>query len=61
MWDDGARYGSKPGICDIYIHAPIETAGLLPVEAERLRNDVFEMMQDRFKNYNKKDFKEKLQ
>ena len=61
MWDDGARYGSKPGICDIYIHAPIETAGLLPVEAERLRNDVFEMMQDRFKNYNKKDFEEKLQ
>jgi 1-acyl-sn-glycerol-3-phosphate acyltransferase len=57
MWDDGARYGSKPGICDIYIHAPIETAGMLPADAERLRNEVYEMMQERLDNSNGKPLK----
>lgn len=51
MWDDGARYGTKPGICDIYIHAPIETMGMLPADAESLRDEVFNMMQERFNNY----------
>jgi 1-acyl-sn-glycerol-3-phosphate acyltransferase len=51
MWDDGAKYGSKPGICDIYIHAPIETTGMLPADAESLRDEVFNMMQERFNNY----------
>lgn len=50
MWDDGAKYGSKPGICDIYIHAPIETTGLLQKDAERLRNDVYNLMKDRLGN-----------
>jgi 1-acyl-sn-glycerol-3-phosphate acyltransferase len=53
MWDDGARYGSKPGICDIYIHAPVETAGMLPSDAENLKNHVFDMMQERLSNYRK--------
>ncbi|MGB4399313.1 MAG: lysophospholipid acyltransferase family protein [Daejeonella sp.] len=47
MWDDGAKYGSKPGICDIYIHAPIETSGLLQTDAESLRNEVYELMKER--------------
>ncbi len=51
MWDDGARYGTKPGICDIYIHAPIETRGMLPADAEVLRDEVFDMMEKRFNNY----------
>ncbi len=51
MWDDGAKYGSKPGICDIYIHAPIETTGMLPADAEGLRDKVFNMMQERFNSY----------
>src|SRR6476660_9612434 len=51
MWDDGARYGSKPGICDIYIHAPIVTTGMLPADAENLRDEVFNMMEARFNNY----------
>ena len=50
MWDDGAKYGSKPGICDIYIHAPIETVGLLPADSERLRDEVYQMMQERLNN-----------
>lgn len=54
MWDDGARYGSKPGICDIYIHAPIDTSGMLPSDAENLRDEVFNMMQERFNKYQKR-------
>jgi len=51
MWDDGAKYGSKPGICDIYIHAPIDTSGMLNSDAENLRDTVFKIMQDRYNNY----------
>jgi len=51
MWDDGAKYGSKPGICDIYIHAPIDTSGMLHSDAENLRDTVFKIMQDRYSNY----------
>ncbi len=51
MWDDGRRYGSKPGICDIYIHAPIETKGMLPSDSESLRDGVFNMMQERLNSY----------
>lgn len=52
MWDDGARYGSKPGICDIYIHAPIETAGMLSSDGESLRDRVFAIMQERLNSCN---------
>ncbi|WP_411274649.1 lysophospholipid acyltransferase family protein [Daejeonella sp.] len=51
MWDDGVRYGSKPGICDIYVHAPIKTEDLLPSDSEYLRDKVYEMIQERFENH----------
>ncbi|WP_430996812.1 lysophospholipid acyltransferase family protein, partial [Klebsiella pneumoniae] len=28
MWDDGSKYGTRPGICDICIHSPVLTEGL---------------------------------
>ncbi|MFC4210524.1 lysophospholipid acyltransferase family protein [Pedobacter lithocola] len=43
-WDDGAKYGSKPGICDIYVHKPINTAGLTDADAENLKNKVFNLI-----------------
>ncbi len=49
IWDDGSKYGSKPGICDIYIHAPIETKGMLPSDSDALRDNVFEMINGRVK------------
>jgi len=52
MWDDGAKYGSKPGICDIYIHAPINTTEMLPSDAETLRDDVFNIIKDRLASKN---------
>lgn len=41
IWDDGARFGSRPGICDIYIHKPIFTDKLALKEDELLKLTVF--------------------
>ena len=42
QWDDGMKQGSKPGICHIYVHKPIETANLLPQNEEELKNLVYQ-------------------
>jgi len=41
MWDDGFRYGTRPGIGNIYIHEPISTRILGVESAEELREEVF--------------------
>lgn len=41
MWDDGKRYGTSPGICDICVHAPIDTANLSSADAEDLKSQVY--------------------
>ncbi|WP_276347727.1 lysophospholipid acyltransferase family protein [Daejeonella sp. JGW-45] len=51
MWDDGNKYGSKPGICDIYIHAPIETTGMQSQDAESLREMVYDLIHGRLKRH----------
>jgi 1-acyl-sn-glycerol-3-phosphate acyltransferase len=43
-WDDGGKYGSKPGICDIYIHKPIDTTGLSADHADELKDKVFKLI-----------------
>lgn len=43
-WDDGAKYGTKPGICDIYIHKPIETVGLTDADSDGLKEKVFQLI-----------------
>lgn len=40
LWDDGLKYGSRPGICDIFVHKPIETAHLTIDDADALRDEV---------------------
>jgi 1-acyl-sn-glycerol-3-phosphate acyltransferase len=40
FWDDGLKYGSKPGICHIFVHKPIETAHLSVEDADALRDEV---------------------
>ena len=40
LWDDGHKYGSKPGVCDIFVHRPIETAHLTINDADALRDQV---------------------
>ena len=44
MWDEGKKYGSSPGICDIYVHAPIETKGLTSEDADSLKDEVFKII-----------------
>nr|MBB6150575.1 1-acyl-sn-glycerol-3-phosphate acyltransferase [Mucilaginibacter sp. SP1R1] len=40
LWDTGKEFGSRPGICDIFVHKPIETAHLTLGDADALRNEV---------------------
>jgi len=44
LWDDGLKYGSRPGICKIFVHKPIQTEGLTVDDADRLRDDVFRVI-----------------
>lgn len=52
MWDDGHRYGSSPGICDICVHRPIYTRGMSNEDADDLRDKVFKVISDRFRRVN---------
>jgi len=47
FWNDGKTYGSRPGICDIYVHKPIETAHLTVDDADTLRDEVFELIREK--------------
>jgi len=40
LWDDGLKYGSKPGVCNIFVHKPVETAHLTIDDADALRDEV---------------------
>lgn len=44
MWDDGNKYGSSPGICDIYIHKPISTLELTLADTDLLKDRVFDLI-----------------
>jgi len=47
MWDSGSEYGSRPGICNIFVHKPIET-GLMSVEdADFLKDEVYRVIKQR--------------
>lgn len=51
MWDDGSKYGSSPGICDICVHAPIQTKGLVSDDAEALKDEVYRIIDRQLKQY----------
>lgn len=55
MWDDGSKYGSSPGICDICVHAPIETRGMLASDAEGLKDAVYGIIKQQL-NLDKKRY-----
>ena len=44
QWDSGAKYGTKPGICDIYVHKPIQTASLTDEDTDGLKEKVFQLI-----------------
>lgn len=41
MWDDGIKYGTRPGIVDVYVHEPILTSILAVENDEVLKEDVY--------------------
>ncbi len=41
MWDDGSREGSRPGVGQVYVHAPISTEHWLPEQSDELKELVF--------------------
>ncbi|QKJ29632.1 1-acyl-sn-glycerol-3-phosphate acyltransferase [Mucilaginibacter mali] len=47
LWDDGAIHGSRPGICDVYVHKPIETAHLSVDDADMLKDRVFDIINNK--------------
>jgi 1-acyl-sn-glycerol-3-phosphate acyltransferase len=44
MWDDGSKYGTRPGLCHIYIHKPVSTAELNIEESDVLKDRIFAMI-----------------
>jgi len=44
LWDDGTKYGTRPGICKIHIHKPVETAHLTIDEADNLRDEIYDII-----------------
>jgi 1-acyl-sn-glycerol-3-phosphate acyltransferase len=47
LWDTGKEYGSRPGICNIFVHKPIETAHLTLDDADTLRDEVHELIKQK--------------
>lgn len=50
MWDDGLKYGTRPGICRIVVHRPIETTGCTTDDADMLRDRVYQLMSAKLHN-----------
>jgi 1-acyl-sn-glycerol-3-phosphate acyltransferase len=44
LWDDGAKYGTRPGICNYFVHAPVKTDQLTLADAGALRDKVFNII-----------------
>ena len=51
MWDSGSKYGSRPGICNIFVHKPIETAGMSADDADKLRDMVYNTIKQKLDEY----------
>lgn len=47
LWDDGTKHGTRPGVCDIYVHRPIETANMSVDDADSLRDKVYDMIAEK--------------
>ena len=47
-WDSGFKLGSRPGICDIFVHKPIETVGMRIDDADMLKDIVYNTINTKF-------------
>lgn len=53
FWDDGRRFGSKPGVIHVQVLAPIPTLNYGKEQAEQLETIVYRKMKDTWDLYNK--------
>jgi len=44
MWDDGSKHGTKPGICKIYVHKPMNTKDLNIDDSDLLKDRIFDLI-----------------
>ena len=51
LWDNGHKFGSKPGVCNIFVHKPIETAHLTINDADALRDEVHSVINKKLKQH----------
>ena len=47
MWDSGSVHGSRPGICHIFVHKPIETANMTVEDADLLKDEVYNVIKQK--------------
>jgi 1-acyl-sn-glycerol-3-phosphate acyltransferase len=47
LWNTGTEYGSRPGICNIFVHQPVETAHLRLEDADALRDEVHDIIKQK--------------
>lgn len=52
MWDDGLKYGTKPGMCKIFVHKPIATINMGIDDADKLRDKVQNIIKHRWGTVN---------
>lgn len=50
LWDDGSKYGSKPGVCNIFVHKPIETAHLTADDSDMLKDMVHSIIKQKLES-----------
>lgn len=50
LWDTGSQLGSRPGICDIFVHKPVETAHLALEDAEKLEQQVHNLIKHKLES-----------
>ncbi|MDB5151577.1 MAG: 2-acyl-glycerophospho-ethanolamine acyltransferase [Mucilaginibacter sp.] len=54
MWDSGSKYGSRPGICNIFVHKPIETAGMTVEDADLLKSEVYKVIKQKLDEHDRR-------
>ncbi len=51
LWDTGLERGSHPGVCNIFVHKPIETAHLTVEDADALRDEVHALINHKLQQH----------
>ena len=52
MWDDGFKFGTRPGVCKIHVHKPIATVILSVDDANALKTQVRDLINQKFNEIN---------